>query len=103
MASDRYIDFVNSDLGRKLVGAVGLPAPARLERWQAGRLRPVEGALLLSTGPLAERVSAFAQRLTDVLFSHGGEVTGAHPGMPSRARRSRPWCSTPARCCTPPN
>ncbi|MEN4749090.1 3-oxoacyl-ACP reductase [Pseudomonas sp. Ps21-P2] len=79
MASDRYIDFVNSDLGRKLVGAIGLPAPARLERWQAGRLRPVEGALLLSTGPLAERVSAFAQRLTDVLFSHGGEVTGAHP------------------------
>jgi 3-oxoacyl-[acyl-carrier protein] reductase len=79
MASDRYIDFVNSDLGRKLVGAVGLPAPARLERWQAGRLRPVEGALLLSTGPLAERLSAFAPRLTDVLFSHGGEVTGAHP------------------------
>lgn len=79
MASDRYIDFVNSDLGRKLVGAVGLPAPARLERWQAGRLRPVEGALLLSTGPLAERVSAFAPRLTDVLLSVGGEVTGAHP------------------------
>jgi 3-oxoacyl-[acyl-carrier protein] reductase len=79
MASDRYIDFVNSDLGRKLVGAVGLPAPARLERWQAGRLRPVEGALLLSTGPLAERVSNFAPRLTDVLFSAGGEVTGAHP------------------------
>ncbi|MEX6662570.1 3-oxoacyl-ACP reductase [Pseudomonas sp. W2-17] len=79
MASDRYIDFVNSDLGRKLVGAVGLPAPARLERWQAGRLRPVEGALLLSTGPLAERVSTFAPRLTDVLLSHGGEVTGAHP------------------------
>lgn len=79
MASDRYIDFVNSDLGRKLVGAVGLPAPARLERWQAGRLRPVEGALLLSTGPLAERVSAFAPRLTDVLLSFGGEHTGAHP------------------------
>lgn len=79
MASDRYIDFVNSDLGRKLVGAVGLPAPARLERWQAGRLRPVEGALLLSTGPLAERVSAFAPRLTDVLLSVGGEITGAHP------------------------
>ncbi len=79
MASDRYIDFVNSDLGRKLVGAVGLPAPARLERWQAGRLRPVEGALLLSTGPLAERVSNFAPRLTDVLLGAGGEVAGAHP------------------------
>jgi 3-oxoacyl-[acyl-carrier protein] reductase len=79
MASDRYIDFVNSDLGRKLVGAVGLPAPARLERWQAGRLRPVEGALLLSSGPLAERVAGFAPRLTDVLLSMGGDVTGAHP------------------------
>lgn len=49
--SDRYIDFANSDLGRRLVGAVGLPSPARLERWQAGRLRPVEGALLLGGGP----------------------------------------------------
>ncbi len=79
MASDRYIDFVNSDIGRRLVGAVGLPAPARLERWQAGRLRPVEGALLLSTGPLAEQVSGFAPRMTDLLFSFGGDISGAHP------------------------
>jgi 3-oxoacyl-[acyl-carrier protein] reductase len=79
MASDRYIDFANSDIGRRLVGAVGLPAPARLERWQAGRLRPVEGALLLSGGPLAERVSGFAPRMTDLLFSFGGDVSGAHP------------------------
>jgi len=79
MASDRYIDFVNSDIGRRLVGAVGLPAPVRLERWQAGRLRPVEGALLLSGGPLAERISTFAPRMTDLLFSFAGEVSGAHP------------------------
>jgi 3-oxoacyl-[acyl-carrier protein] reductase len=79
MASDRYIDFANSDIGRRLVGAVGLPAPARLERWQAGRLRPVEGALLLSGGPLAEQVAGFAPRMTDLLFSAGGEVSGAHP------------------------
>ena len=45
MSSDRYIDFANSDIGRRLVGAVGLPTPARLERWQAGRLRPIEGTL----------------------------------------------------------
>lgn len=79
MASDRYIDFANSDIGRRLVGAVGLPAPARLERWQAGRLRPVEGALLLSAGPLAERVSGFAPRITDLLFSSGAQISGAHP------------------------
>ncbi|EGH43165.1 3-ketoacyl-(acyl-carrier-protein) reductase, partial [Pseudomonas syringae pv. pisi str. 1704B] len=27
MPSDRYIDFANSDMGRRLVKAVGLPAP----------------------------------------------------------------------------
>lgn len=79
MASDRYIDFANSDIGRRLVGAVGLPAPARLERWQAGRLRPVEGALLLSTGPLAGLVRGFAPRMTDLLFGLAGDVSEAHP------------------------
>ncbi|MBD8624287.1 3-oxoacyl-ACP reductase [Pseudomonas sp. CFBP 13727] len=66
--SDRYIDFANSDLGRRLVGAIGLPSPARLERWQAGRLRPVEGALLLGGGRLADKVASFASRLTDTAY-----------------------------------
>lgn len=66
--SDRYIDFANSDLGRRLVGAVGLPSPARLERWQGGRLRPVEGPLLLGGGALASKVAGFAQRLTDSAY-----------------------------------
>jgi 3-oxoacyl-[acyl-carrier protein] reductase len=79
MASDRYIDFANSDIGRRLVGAVGLPTPARLERWQAGRLRPVEGSLLISPGPLADQVRGFAPRITDLLFSFGGEVSGDNP------------------------
>jgi 3-oxoacyl-[acyl-carrier protein] reductase len=87
MASDRYIDFANSDIGRRLVGAVGLPAPARLERWQAGRLRPVEGALLLSGGPLAERVSKFAPRMTDLLFSFASDVSGAHPWTPEQGSK----------------
>ncbi|MBM3110748.1 3-oxoacyl-ACP reductase [Pseudomonas arcuscaelestis] len=73
--SDRYIDFANSDLGRRLVGAVGLPSPARLERWSAGRLRPVEGAMLLGGGPLANKIEAFAQRLTDEVYSF------ASPGL----------------------
>ena len=54
--SDRYIDFANSSLGHRLVAAIGLPSPVRLERWQAGRLRPVEGALLLGGGALASNV-----------------------------------------------
>lgn len=30
--TDRYIAFANSPVGRRLVGAVGLPSPLRLER-----------------------------------------------------------------------
>ncbi|MCY1401609.1 3-oxoacyl-[acyl-carrier-protein] reductase [compost metagenome] len=80
--SDRYINFANSDIGRRLVGAVGLPTPARLERWQAGRLRPIDGPLLLGGGPLAARVAEFANRLTDQLYSFASEDLSAPAWVP---------------------
>ena len=80
--SDRYIDFANSSFGHRLVGALGLPSPVRLERWQAGRLRPIEGALLLGGGPLAERISRFANRLTDAIYSYGTEPSLATAWIP---------------------
>ncbi|QVM92032.1 3-oxoacyl-ACP reductase [Pseudomonas entomophila] len=67
--SDRYIGFANSALGRRLVDALGLPRPVPLERWQAGRLRPVEGALVLGGGPLARHVETIAPRLTADCYS----------------------------------
>ncbi|MDH1264989.1 3-oxoacyl-ACP reductase [Pseudomonas sp. GD03944] len=68
--SDRYLDFANSASGRRLVGALGLPAPLRLERWQAGRSRPVEGALLIGgEGSLATAILPFANKLTSELFA----------------------------------
>ena len=82
--SDRYIDFVNSSLGQRLVGALGLPSPGRLERWQAGRLRPVEGPLLLGGGPLSEQVNRFASKLTDAVFSYGSEPSLATPWIPGQ-------------------
>lgn len=68
--TDRYIAFANSNVGRRLVGALGLPAPVRLERWSAGRTRPVDGALLLGgEGNLNDAVLPFAERLTDSIFA----------------------------------
>lgn len=67
--SDRYLGFANSNLGRRLVDALGLPRPAPLERWQPGRLRPVEGALVLGGGPLARQVESIAPRLTGECYS----------------------------------
>ena len=80
--SDRYIDFANSSIGHRLVGAMGLPSPVRLERWQAGRLRPVEGALLIGGGPLTANISAFANRLTDAIYSYGTEPSTATAWIP---------------------
>ncbi|MCO2862026.1 3-oxoacyl-ACP reductase [Pseudomonas aeruginosa] len=68
--TDRYIAFANSPVGRRLVGAVGLPSPLRLERWQAGRVRPVDGPLMIGgSGALAEAVLPFAGKLTDAVFA----------------------------------
>lgn len=89
MASDRYIDFANSDFGRRLVGAVGLPAPARLERWQAGRLRPIEGPLVISSGALAETVRGFAPRLTDAVFAFGGTAAQANAWLPEQGHKAK--------------
>ena len=68
--SDRYLAFANTNAGRRLVGALGLPAPLLLERWMAGRSRPVDGALLIGgDGSLASAVLPFANKLTDALFA----------------------------------
>lgn len=68
--SDRYLAFANSTSGRRLVSALGLPAPLLLERWMAGRSRPVDGALLIGgEGSLASAVLPFAHKLTDALFA----------------------------------
>jgi len=80
--SDRYINFVNSDIGRRLVGAVGLPTPARLERWQAGRLRPIDGALLVGGGPLAAHVANLAPKLTDSAFAFATEGSALEAWTP---------------------
>ncbi|WP_060482287.1 3-oxoacyl-ACP reductase [Pseudomonas sp. NBRC 111119] len=77
--SDRYLGFANSSLGRRLVDALGLPRPAPLERWQSGRLRPVEGALVVGGGPLAGQVETVAPRLTDAVYSFNGEHLQAQP------------------------
>lgn len=70
--SDRYLAFANSAAGRRLVGALGLPAPLHLERWMAGRTRPLDGALLLGgDGGLASAVLGFANKLSNDLYAPG--------------------------------
>ncbi|WP_339515713.1 3-oxoacyl-ACP reductase [Pseudomonas sp. RL_15y_Pfl2_60] len=68
--SDRYLSFANSATGRRVVSALGLPAPLRLERWTAGRTRPVDGAILLSNGPMSKVISGFANKLSDQIFAN---------------------------------
>src|SRR5690606_35666392 len=67
--SDRYLEFANSNLGRRLVGAFGLPRPVPLQRWVSGRSRPVEGAILLGGGTLAGTLAPTLKRLSNELFA----------------------------------
>jgi len=77
--SDRYLGFANSSLGRKLVDSLGLPRPATLERWEAGRMRPVDGPLVLGGGPLARQVETLAARLTDAVYGFNGQGLQCEP------------------------
>lgn len=80
--SDRYIDFANSDIGRRLVGAIGLPAPVHLERWEAGRQRPIEGALLIGgNGLLLANLAPGFDRLTPAVFTAPGWTPEAGPRL----------------------
>jgi 3-oxoacyl-[acyl-carrier protein] reductase len=51
----------------------------RLERWQAGRLRPVEGALLLAAARW-QHVKRSPTSLTDAIYSYGCESSTWIPG-----------------------
>ncbi|UVE18441.1 3-oxoacyl-ACP reductase [Pseudomonas sp. LS44] len=68
--SDRYLAFANSNAGQRLLGAIGLPTPVHLERWRAGRARPIDGALLVGgNGALSAAAAECLPRLTDQLFA----------------------------------
>ncbi len=68
--SDRYLAFAHSNAGRRLLRGLGLPTPVPLERWNSGRLRAVEGALLLGgAGPRLEAARRCAHRLSDSLYA----------------------------------
>ncbi|KRW62888.1 3-oxoacyl-ACP reductase [Pseudomonas sp. TTU2014-080ASC] len=78
--SDRYLAFANSNAGRRLVNALGLPAPLHLERWVAGSSHPLEGALLIGgAGSMATAVLGFAHKLNKTIFTaadNQGDVPG---------------------------
>ncbi len=48
--SDRYIDFVNSSLGKSLTSSVGLPQPVRLDRYAHG-VDFIGGDILVGAAP----------------------------------------------------
>ncbi|UTW09376.1 3-oxoacyl-ACP reductase [Pseudomonas benzenivorans] len=75
--SDRYLAFANSAAGRRLLRALGLPTPVRLERWAAGHARVLDGALLLAgDGDLLASVLGFAHRLSGERYAERPDRLG---------------------------
>ncbi len=73
---DGYIDFANSNMGAKLVNALGLPKPLPLERYQAGQ-PVVKGTVLVGGGGEPQLLEALAG-----VFQRIGVQTMAHERLP---------------------
>lgn len=73
---DGYIDFANSNVGAKLVNALGLPKPMPLERYQAGQ-PVIKGTVLLGGGGEPQLLEALAG-----VFQRIGVQTLAHERLP---------------------
>jgi 3-oxoacyl-[acyl-carrier protein] reductase len=73
---DGYIDFANSNVGAKLVNALGLPKPMPLERYEAGQ-PVVKGTVLLGGGGEPQLLEALAG-----VFQRIGVQTLVHERLP---------------------
>ena len=73
---DGYIDFANSNVGAKLVNALGLPKPMPLERYQAGQ-PVVKGTVLVGGGGEPQLLEALAG-----VFQRIGVQPLAHERLP---------------------
>lgn len=73
---DGYIDFANSNMGAKLVNALGLPKPLPLERFQPGQ-PVVKGTVLVGGGGEPQLLEALAG-----VFQRIGAQTLAHERLP---------------------
>lgn len=73
---DGYLDFANSNVGAKLVNALGLPKPMPLERHQAGQ-PVIKGAVLVGGGGEPQLLEALAG-----VFQRIGAQTLAHERLP---------------------
>lgn len=73
---DGYIDFANSNMGAKLVNALGLPKPLPLERYQPGQ-PVVKGTVLVGGGGEPQLLESLAG-----VFQRMGAQTLAHERLP---------------------
>ena len=73
---DGYLDFANSNVGAKLVNALGLPKPMQLERHQPG-LPVIKGTVLVGAGGEPQLLSTLAG-----IFKRIGAQTLAHERLP---------------------
>ncbi len=76
---DGYLDFANSNMGAKLVNALGLPKPMPLERHQPGQ-PVIKGSVLIGGGGEPQLLEALAG-----VFQRIGAQTLAHERLHDRA------------------
>lgn len=85
--ADRYLEFVNSPLGRQIVSTLSLPAPVRLERWQDQAQPFLKGKVLLGGSKggkaLKEAAAVIAKGQTDIFYPAGMASLSESAGLAS--------------------
>lgn len=90
--ADRYLEFVNSSLGRQIVNTLSLPAPVRLERWQDQAQPFLKGKVLVGGSKggkaLKEAATAIAKGQTDIVYPAGVASLSESAGLASSHKAS---------------
>ncbi len=71
--TDKYHDFANSDIGKRIVGMLGLPKPPKLERYRAGE-SSLAGSVVIGSHAGGELLNALVRMLAGMkpsTFTYG--------------------------------
>lgn len=91
--ADRYLDFVNTSLGKQLAGTLNLPTPIKLQRWKKPDQPFIEGKVLIGGSKDGKALGAIADVVktgsTELFFAEG-PTSLANSSSLARSHKAKP-------------
>ncbi|MAM00543.1 MAG: 3-oxoacyl-ACP reductase [Alteromonadaceae bacterium] len=91
--ADRYLDFVNTPLGKQLAGTLNLPTPVKLQRWKKPDQPFIEGKVLIGGCKDGKALAAIADVVktgsTEIFFAEGPTSLASSSSL-ARSHKAKP-------------